>query len=34
MATVLGRATTRGAVTVTEPTPFYGETTLGRMLDT
>jgi PhnB protein len=33
VATVLGRAAARGATTVTEPTPFYGETTLGRMLD-
>lgn len=33
VATVLDRATARGAVTITEPTPFYGETTLGRMLD-
>lgn len=32
-AAVLDRATARGAVTVTEPTPFYGETTLARMLD-
>jgi PhnB protein len=32
-ATVLERATTRGATVVTEPTPFYGETTLARMLD-
>jgi PhnB protein len=30
---VLDRAGTRGATTVTEPTPFYGETTLARMLD-
>ena len=33
VATVLERATARGATTVTEPTPFYGGTTLGRMLD-
>ena len=33
VATVLERATARGAATVTEPTPFYGETTLGRFLD-
>jgi PhnB protein len=33
VATVLQRATARGATTVTEPTPFYGETTLGRILD-
>ncbi|GAA1033153.1 hypothetical protein GCM10009557_33970 [Virgisporangium ochraceum] len=33
VATVLERANARGAATVTEPTPFYGETTLGRMLD-
>jgi uncharacterized glyoxalase superfamily protein PhnB len=33
VAAVLERATARGAATVTEPTPFYGETTLGRMLD-
>src|SRR4051794_25476344 len=32
-ATVLQRASTRGATTGTEPTPFYGESTLGRMLD-
>jgi PhnB protein len=31
--TVLRRAGEHGATTVTEPTPFYGETTLGRMLD-
>jgi uncharacterized glyoxalase superfamily protein PhnB len=30
---VLARATARRAAVVTEPTPFYGETTLGRMLD-
>lgn len=30
---VLDRATARGAEVVTEPTPFWGETTLGRMLD-
>lgn len=33
VATVLDRAAARGATTVTEPTPFYGESTLGRMLD-
>lgn len=33
VATVLERATARGATTITEPTPFYGETTLARMLD-
>ncbi|MEU8661097.1 VOC family protein [Actinoplanes philippinensis] len=33
IAEVLGQAAGRGAVTVTEPTPFYGETTLARMLD-
>jgi uncharacterized glyoxalase superfamily protein PhnB len=33
VATVLERATARGATTITEPTPFYGETTLGRILD-
>jgi PhnB protein len=33
VATVLERATARGATTVTEPTPFYGETTLGRIVD-
>jgi PhnB protein len=33
VATVLQRATARSATTVTEPTPFYGETTLARMLD-
>jgi PhnB protein len=30
---VLKRAAARGATTVTEPTPFYGECTLARMLD-
>ena len=30
---MLERATARGATTVTEPTPFYGETTLGRIVD-
>ncbi|MCO8275912.1 glyoxalase [Actinoplanes sp. TRM 88003] len=30
---LLERATERGATAVTEATPFYGETTLGRMLD-
>ncbi|MEE6259292.1 VOC family protein [Plantactinospora sonchi] len=33
VATVLKRANNHGATTVTEPTPFYGESTLGRMLD-
>jgi PhnB protein len=33
VAAVLSRAAEHGATTVTEPTPFYGETTLGRMLD-
>jgi PhnB protein len=33
VATVLGRAGDRGARTVTSPTPFYGEVTLGRMID-
>ena len=33
VAVVLERATARGASVITEPTPFYGETTLGRMLD-
>jgi uncharacterized glyoxalase superfamily protein PhnB len=33
VASVLRRAAGRGATTITEPTPFYGETTLGRMLD-
>lgn len=33
VAVVLDRAAARGATTVTEPIPFYGETTLGRMLD-
>jgi PhnB protein len=33
VATVLERATARGATTITEPTPFYGETTLARFLD-
>ncbi|GAA0931056.1 VOC family protein [Pseudonocardia zijingensis] len=33
VATVLERATARGATTITEPTPFYGESTLGRLLD-
>jgi RNA polymerase sigma factor (sigma-70 family) len=32
-AAVLERAGAAGATTVTEPTPFYGETTLARMLD-
>ena len=32
-AEVLERATARGATVVTEPVPFYGETTLARMLD-
>jgi PhnB protein len=30
---VLARADARGAEVVTPPVPFYGETTLGRMLD-
>jgi PhnB protein len=30
---VLDRAEARGAEVVTPPVPFYGETTLGRMLD-
>lgn len=34
VATVLQRAGARGATTVTEPTAFYGEVTMGRMLDT
>jgi PhnB protein len=33
VATVLERGTARGAATVTEPTPFYGESTLARMID-
>jgi PhnB protein len=33
VAAVLERAGAEGATTVTEPTPFYGETTLARMLD-
>ncbi|GAB2570450.1 hypothetical protein Aab01nite_06030 [Paractinoplanes abujensis] len=33
VATVQKRAAERGARIVTEPTPFYGETTVGRMLD-
>jgi uncharacterized glyoxalase superfamily protein PhnB len=33
VATALERATARGATTVTEPIPFYGESTLGRALD-
>ncbi|MEO3821919.1 VOC family protein [Plantactinospora sp. B24E8] len=33
VATVLRRANAHGATTITEPTPFYGESTLGRMLD-
>ena len=33
VAAVLERAAARGATTVTAPTPFYGETTLGRLLD-
>jgi PhnB protein len=32
-AAVLERASAGGATTVTEPTPFYGEATLARMLD-
>lgn len=30
---VLDRATARGAEVITDPTPFWGETTLARMLD-
>lgn len=30
---VLERATAQGATTVTQPIPFYSESTLGRMLD-
>ncbi|GIG92211.1 hypothetical protein Pen02_71470 [Plantactinospora endophytica] len=33
VAAALERANARGATTITEPTPFYGETTLGRMSD-
>ena len=33
VAAVLRKAGERGATTVTEATPFYGETTLGRFLD-
>ena len=33
VAAVLERASAAGATIVTEPTPFYGETTLGRMID-
>ncbi|GAA3776857.1 hypothetical protein GCM10022225_75990 [Plantactinospora mayteni] len=33
VATVLRRANAHGATTVTEPIPFWGESTLGRMLD-
>ncbi|BBF99018.1 MULTISPECIES: VOC family protein [Pseudonocardia] len=33
VAAVLERGVTRGASVVTEPHPFWGETTLGRMLD-
>jgi uncharacterized glyoxalase superfamily protein PhnB len=33
VATVLDRGAERGASTVTPPTPFYRESTLGRMLD-
>ncbi|HEX8348255.1 MAG TPA: glyoxalase [Actinoplanes sp.] len=33
VATVLDRATARGATTITAPTAFYGESTLGRMVD-
>jgi hypothetical protein len=33
VAEVLERAGAQGSTTVTEPTPFYGETTFGRMLD-
>lgn len=33
LPTVLERATARGSRVVTDPTPFYGETSLARMLD-
>lgn len=33
VASVLAAAADRGATIITEPTVFYGETTLGRMLD-
>lgn len=33
VATVLERAVAHGATTTTQPTPFYGEITLARMLD-
>jgi Uncharacterized protein conserved in bacteria len=33
VAAVLERAVAHDATTITEPTPFYGETTLARMLD-
>jgi PhnB protein len=33
VTTLLQRANAHGATTITEPTPFYGESTLGRMLD-
>ena len=33
VAAVLRRAVDRGATTITQPTPFYGEITLARMLD-
>ena len=33
VAVVLELAVAHGATTITEPTPFYGETTLARMLD-
>lgn len=33
VAGVLARAGAHGATTVTEPVPFWGETTLGRFLD-
>ncbi|WP_211367178.1 VOC family protein [Pseudonocardia kunmingensis] len=33
VATVLERANARGATTITEPAPFYGGTTIARMLD-
>jgi len=33
VAEALERAVAHGATTVTEPTPFYGECTLGRMVD-
>lgn len=33
VATALERAATYGGTTITAPIPFYGESTLGRMLD-